>query len=572
MQLKVRPHHTNTFPLGAVLIKGASIHHWLAEMHLLKLSADRLNVYAIPGTSANSVWGCIVILPQGQSLPAAGRNQYCQVIAGKLYIPENTLLYPQISEAELNKLFTEEIYFFHPETGMAGLSEPIDWSKLIDVVEDEKTRVLKPTSGIFVPGNIKRLEIQALPPDETLEQLADDSFPKTKKLANEPLRFFEKIKLGLLRPFFKAGSSGDGEDRGSSKLLHWFDRLIGNSGSKPDSWLNKLQQHYENLEHRGKDEMHKLMDLFKNDPDEALKYAIPLDGSGTGRGGTHDANFNMHKRWNDFSLGGYQNNRSSGTGVMADDAYNQLSSQYYKTAQDLVQKGDYRKAAFVYLKLLKASGQAAKTLEDGGLYAEAAAIHLKYNDNKRKAAECYEKGNMLSQAITLYKELDDYEKTGDLYMLLSYYNDAFHYYGKVVEHYSQSGKYVKASLLYRNKMNDRTSAQSMLLKGWNENRDALNCLNNYFQNIEDTRELQNAIDDIYVHNTHEKNKENFLAALKHEHDKHQEIRDRTKEIAYEIIAEQSQTNPSIISSLQHFNKDSVLVKDILRFKNQDKKR
>lgn len=127
-------------------------------------------------------------------------------------------------------------------------------------------------------------------------------------------------------------------------------------------------------------------------------------------------------------------------------------------------------------------------------------------------------------------------------------------------------------MLYRNKMDDRDSAQELLREGWRQNRDAFNCLNNYFGNLDDAARIQKDMDTIYATETHERNKETFLQVLKHEFEKHPGLRSRAKEIAYEIISEQSQTNPALVSALQHFNKDKVLIKDILRFRNNNQKR
>lgn len=569
MQLQVKPQPKNTYPIGAVLIRSSSIKYWMEQIQHMGLNPALCKAYPVPGQTANSVWACLVVF-QGMDRPQAGSNQYCQVINDRLFIPENTGLYPKVDNQEIEKLLGKKPYFFHPETGLAELSDEIGWEELLELQVDEDWRVVPPAKGIFIPGTIRRLEVIALPPDEALAQMEQQGFPQKEEFKDKPLSFAERIKLKLLRALLGDNSEAPEVSREPSGFMKFLNNIGNTLGlDKNGGWMDKLGKDYEDLDRRSKDELQKLMDLFRNNPEEALKYAIPLDGTGTTRGGL-TSGFEMQRRWNNFSLG--QTSSGSGGSVMMESSFDRLQTQYNKTAVELIKKGDHEKAAFIYLKLLKDPWRAAQALEDGGLYAEAAALYLKYTENKHKAAACYEKGRMFSPALELYKELDEYEKAGDIHILLSQREEAYRCYEKVAENYVQSGKYVKASLLYRNKMEDRLSAQALLREGWRLNRDAYNCLNNYFANIENEQQLQTEIDLIYLTETNNTNKETFLTVLRHEYEKHPLIRQRTREIAYEIVAEQSVTNPAIVASLQQFSDDKILIKDILRFKSSDKKR
>jgi hypothetical protein len=123
--------------------------------------------------------------------------------------------------------------------------------------------------------------------------------------------------------------------------------------------------------------------------------------------------------------------------------------------------------------------------------------------------------------------------------------------------------------LLRNKMNNETDAQDLLLDGYKENKDAFNCINNYFQNIDDTKLLEQAIENVYAHDATSDKKAVFLKALKHEHKKDETIAVRTKEIAYEIVADLVSKQPDIVSELKNFNDDKSLVKDVTRFKQDN---
>lgn len=323
---------------------------------------------------------------------------------------------------------------------------------------------------------------------------------------------------------------------------------------------------YEELERRNQKHFDRLMELLKRDPEEALKYAIPLDTDGVGRGG-NKGSFELQKRWMDFSLSNSGWNSGAGRAILSDDAFTRLHNQYLYTAQELMKQKEYKKAAFVYMKLLKNYLLAAQALEAGAHYGEAASLYLKYCNNQLKAAQCFEKGKMLPNAIELYKELKQHEKVGDLYLDMGNKKEAVIFYQNEADNYLQNQQYLKASLLYKNKMENTYAAQEVLLKGWREGKDHFNCLNNYFANITDLKELSEALQAVYQREVHKANRETFLQVLKYEYNKQTELSGIIKEMAYETIVEQVRVNPAIVSELHFFNKeDKQLVKDTMRYK------
>jgi MoxR-vWA-beta-propeller ternary system domain bpX3 len=569
MHLQIKPYSTNAFPLGGILIKSNSLEYWLLQLQSFDVDIKQVPVYAIPGNMANSLWGCFVPLPENKwKQKLLNANEPCQLVYNNLYIPQYATIYPMISAAEAAKIFPSTPHILHPEFGLVLLDTPIQWSDLLLLPDKKAATFIKPQPAAFTPENIRRLEIKPLPPEELLKVMEETVFPKKQTFNDKPLNWAEKIKLGLLRTLFttakKGTRTGKKEKTGIMNMLEKIANKIlpGNS-----QWINNLEQDLEQLEKRNESEMEKLMELFKNNPEEALKYAIPLDNDGTNRGG-NAANFELNKRWSNFNLFGNDTFRGSGNTIFGMDSYQRLQQQYNQTAQQLIEQKNYEKAAFVYMKLLKNNHMAAKTLEDGKLYPEAASVYLKYLESKSKAAECYEKGQMLTDAIVLYKELKQNEKAGDLYMLQQKQKEAFEQYSFVADEHINAGKYVKAALLYRNKMNKAAPAQNLLLKGWRTDKDAFNCLNNYFENIEDPKLLLQAIENVYAKDTSDFNKPVFLKALKYEQKKGELVASRIKEIAYEVIADLAINNPDIVTELKNFNDDKSLIKDVLRYKAQ----
>ena len=264
------------------------------------------------------------------------------------------------------------------------------------------------------------------------------------------------------------------------------------------------------------------------------------------------------------SIGGKGN---SGRGFALDSAiFDKIRSSYENLAQKYIDEKDYRKAAGVYMNLLKDNYRAASTLYDGGFYNEAAVVYLKKLDNKAEAANCYEMANQIGKAIELRKELSHFEKVGDLYLKLNDRKAANTYYQMVVDDYLKYDQMVQASLVYRKKMELPDEAQKILLQGWNRDLDPFNCINNYFANIFDLKLLESEIQNIYK-NTNKEKKTIFLSVMKYEFSKSEKLHKTTRNIAYEIISENVASNPDLITELNHFNpNDKVVAKDIIRFR------
>ncbi len=109
------------------------------------------------------------------------------------------------------------------------------------------------------------------------------------------------------------------------------------------------------------------------------------------------------------------------------------------------------------------------------------------------------------------------------------------------------------------------------MRGWDGNRDAVSCLDNYFNNIQSDMEVMAEMHAIYS-KLNDMNAQPFLWVLKHQLGKRDGCRDEIKDMAYEIISTQSLTDNSIITELRYFNKaDKHIVKDTLRFKLNNKK-
>lgn len=264
----------------------------------------------------------------------------------------------------------------------------------------------------------------------------------------------------------------------------------------------------------------------------------------------------------------YKNNSygsaSGDATTIGDRQFQSLLNRYEKLSEDFIEKKQYKKAAYIQLKLLRNPYKAAAILKEGHLYNEAANVYLKRCKNKQEAAACYEYARSYSKSIHLYKELNLHEKVGDIYTKIKDTKNAHQQYQIVVDGYKSRDQYVKAALLYRKKMDNSVAANELLVKGWKENKDAVNCANNIFANFHDTASLQTVVTNFRKQLVNNTNESNFLKVLQLEYKRHIAPKENIQDIAYELISKNN-TNTEMLSLLNQFiNDDSQITKDIIR--------
>lgn len=265
---------------------------------------------------------------------------------------------------------------------------------------------------------------------------------------------------------------------------------------------------------------------------------------------------------------GYSSSGSSTS--VGETQFQQLMDRYEKLCNDFIEKKQFKKAAYIQLKLLRNPYRAAYILDEANYHNDAALIYLKKCNDKQNAAESYEKARSYKKAIKLFKELEQHESVGDIYTKTKDTKNAHHHYQIVVDEYADNDQYVKASLIYRKKMNDKVAASKLLVKGWRENKDAVNCLNNHLVHFESKKALEEEINHFYKYEVNNGNDLNFLKVLKTEFKKGIAPKEDIQNIAYELVSKNNQ-NSEILSNLHHFiNEDSQIVSDIIRHRMERK--
>lgn len=563
MKLTLKPTETNAWPLVGALLRGDTPKQWLEALHAHQISLSTVEVFPLPDRTVNSVWGCLV-LPLSSSSPLPAHPfPTVQQVSRTLYITAYSTLFPPTSSQERADLFAAPT-LLHPSLGAITLGQPLDWATVLVAPQQRENPWQKPAKTVAIPQCLRSIRLEEADPEEALQRLTETEFPQQEPKTEAPLSDLEKLKLKVYQSLFSK--------KGKSAKLK-TPKAPPPAASKPPSglarWLAKwrgqiqerMLQDLDELERRNKKEADKLMDMFKQDFREALKWAIPLN-SGTERGSQQQAQWKMQRNTGQASA----RRGTGGTISLPDEQVHSLRQQYYDAAQQLEREKDHTQASFVYLKLLKDYQAAARTLRTGKKYAEAGALYEKYCQDKRMAAQCYEEGHLTLEAIKCYQELNEHEKAGDLYMNLGEKEQAHAQYEYVLSNYQKHHQHYKAGELVRNKLDDLPRALAVYRAGWEAH--TLPCLQAYVEHqptAEATRrELQN-LDQQAISPQQTKQ---WIGVLMEEYRRKRGAEDIAQSLAYTRIAEAAPSSPDVTRYLREFHPgDSNLIKDTIRYTN-----
>lgn len=325
---------------------------------------------------------------------------------------------------------------------------------------------------------------------------------------------------------------------------------------------NWMKRNLDNIEKKREEELKRLMRMFEENPDEALKYALPLDSPYLKRGNAPPSD-QLSKRDTNFDM-----NRIGGGGAVdswnTGDYHAKLRELYQKAAEREIQAGRFKKAAYIYAELLNDFTSAANVLIQGKFFREAAALYIKHLNNKPAAAECLEKGGLYLEAIKLYTELGKHEKAGDLYRELELNEEAEVCYIVCFDIAMQAANYIEASRLTLEKLGNPEKARRLLLEGWNKSNQPETCLQKYFSSYEPTeaQPLAREIQMVYDKHTPAARQQmllNVLTAVLRTN-KDEETETTARQIAYEVISAEAEKGVlGNLHKLENFVKDDRLV-------------
>jgi len=209
-----------------------------------------------------------------------------------------------------------------------------------------------------------------------------------------------------------------------------------------------------------------LKDFREGRIEEALRRAMPLGGQ-TGAATPTTSGLPTHNLMYSLQnlLGG--RNLPGSAWFTPDDLYFSLQSEYRKQAEAAAKEGDYRRAAFIYAKLLNDLSGAARILSQGGLHADAAVIYEDALNNPRSAAQEWEAAGEIEKALEiLATRLSDHRAAGDLLRKVGENERAVKYYLAAAQELRRFDKYFEAGEIMRTCAHRPDLALAFYAEGW----------------------------------------------------------------------------------------------------------
>lgn len=600
MKLKVTYKSEKSEATKAVFLSSPKVSDWLNALSQWNVAYQALECYAVPkGLSSPSPAGLFVVFRNHQVPEVSTWTTPYQCIANRLYIPADTVITPQVLANEWEDLLLYDRNFYHPRIGLVGfnLKDQVNFKQLITL---PKLSALNwdnarpgpsprpPLTSIKLsvpPISSLMANLRAEMDTRPLEDIPDDGKDQEsqlKKDLNEFQRFLLK-KLLQNDPSKDERNRNQGGNRSRRNMNRYDNPKDSGSGSggplsnllgKAGAWLN---QRLEDLEKHRENEIQRLLRMLDEDPDQALRYSIPLDGPYKNRG-TAPPSSRLGERTPDFNIENIRGGSKADFWNL-DRHYFSLREKYQKMAREQLEAGDYRKAAYIYAHLLGDFHAAASALKQGKYYREAAIIYKEHLKNLSQAALCLEEGGLVLEAIEVYKELAKNEKVGDLYISLDQFEKAKPFYEKAMAGQLKSDNYLEACRICQDKLLEPDRTLRLLLEGWKTSKQAEQCLLQYFEQIQgqpkeeekDKEEVEQQLNWVYQHHVPDHKKRDFVSILVTLNRKHQQFPKLGRNIAYEIISEQTiDGKPDLLPKLRHFvDNDPLLKEDTSRFLYQN---
>ncbi len=542
-------------PAGTFL-RGNDPKRWLQEISRWQIPAVQLVAYLVPESIySNQVAGLFVVFsssidhPQDLSLLDA-----YGVLAGKLYVPIEAKLFPEVGDAELAAALLYDCNLFHPSIGLVGFnkSDRLDWMELLQIPPKKPGYWSLAISPIVrARPRLKQIDLDQPPggASSTLDTLRQEIDPRS-------LDDLPKDGEGMIDKTLSAGRNlldRLGEDLPKGGRMGEFFGKVGD-------WMS---DNLKALEDKRKNEVNRLLKMFDTDPEEALRYSIPLGDRYKGRGTAPPSGRLFRRDSTDFNIGrigggGRMNNWNLGS------RFFDLQKRYYETAERFIREGKFRKAAYIYAHLLGDFTSAANVLIQGKYYRDAAELYLKHLRDLPAAAKCLENGGLLLEAIGIYRKLRKMEKVGDLYLQLAMTEEAIECYKGCVLSALDNEDYLNAARITHDKLGQPRRSDELLLEGWENSRQAQRCLQQYFrQRAEREKEsIGPIVQQVFAQQTTEAQRPVFLNVLLNMklNPADRELQEATRQIAYVLISEQvAQGQMEHLSNLSHFAAEDWLI-------------
>ena len=425
---------------------------------------------------------------------------FYRCVADRLYLPVEAELTPDVSEAELRNLLPSDmssLFVWHPTAGLIQF-ESDQIPTVDDLLGGPAFAETQWNAACF--GETLNDRIHSLNPEVTenlldiLQQGQDDigkdagdiskappspdevRHPTLNDLARGMKRMIARGVLGITNRL----PERPGGSQSLAKLHQWASSLLSGlaagagAGPAGAGMADRGKQPpIHNLSSQRENELKRLLNLLKNDPDQGLRYAMPLHG-GSHRGQTAPTG-RLGERTPDFHVGQLGGSGPADAWDLPWEYQVKLTQSYRDLAQREMRLGNHRRAAYIYATLLGDLIGAAAALEAGELYRDAATVYQKHLNNPLKAAECLQKGGFWEEALVIYRDRGRWIEAGELLLKLEQPEEARVMFSNEIRSCTARLDFLKAGELADQRLGDPEQAVALLTKGWEQNSSAEKC-------------------------------------------------------------------------------------------------
>ncbi|QDU88432.1 hypothetical protein Pla175_18100 [Pirellulimonas nuda] len=490
IELAIRPRAAGRLDTAAWFIPGASPQQWIEEIASWRTDQRSLRIIAIREQDSLLLAGALAI-PSDSDCRPSGRCVAYGRLGENLYLPTDAELRPAVPLADVAGLFAEDyLYVWTPGRGLtaAGPLEVFSLGALVRPPAPTGDAWESAVPGVGFPSMIVAILPHQTPTadgllDDARDGIGDhgDDLARLPKSPDESLLGASGAAIGAaLSAAAKALRGMTGLVRPAGSERHSGDQTPARSGAGSrgtggalDRWLTQLRK---SLQAARNKEVARLLGLLENDPDQGLKYALPIDGSGGAHRGRSlpGARLGMHNT--DFSLGRMRGGGAADVWDLPFDYQQQLIAKYRELAAREARLGRYRRAAYIYAELLGDYNAAASTLEQGRCFREAAVLYRDRLKNDQAAAECLERGELWAEAIDAYRALEQHEKVGDLFRHIQQNDAASDAYHAAADAHLLLDQRLEAARIYDEKLREPDRAIATLDGGWPAGLQAKTCV------------------------------------------------------------------------------------------------
>lgn len=471
---------------AAWFLPGGSARGWLDELASWPGPQAALKLYPLPRSAHDLEPGGVLVVGGDGPRSASGSLVLPYgCLAGRLYLPVEGRLVPEVSESELAQRLVghDDVYVWHPTAGLVRF-ESNEGLRLGDLWRPVPRRMADWSLG--QPGvrfNTRLVSLQAdeLPTVESVfgqgrEDIGADADEIRRRLESPqgPLATLGGLAAlplmpvaGLIQWLGKMLPASPGGAKAFGQLGDWAAKIMGGASS----FLEAARQK----------ELQRLLSLLDANPDEGLRYALPLGGTGGSQLGTAAPTSRLARHDVDFHLGGLDVGGLFDLWDAPSEIVQRLHERYRQLANREMRLGRYRRAAYIFAALLGELEAAAGALMAGGHWREAAVLYRDRLKQPLEAARCLEKGGLFHEAIALYETSERFEQAGDVHARLGDADSAQHAYRRAVVHLRNQRDYLESARVLQHKLDEVDEALGILDDGWCQSNQARMCLERSFQ-------------------------------------------------------------------------------------------